>query len=79
MLFLLFGTRSPYLILPVKTRIILKSLNEASLRLRPVLFVAFKFQVQALFIYSKQFKLLLGWLSNSEKLIVASQTVHGII
>ena len=34
---------------------------------------------QVLFIYKKQFKLLLGWLPNSEKLIVASQTVHEII
>ena len=38
------------------------------------------FQVfQVSFIYSKQFKFLLGWLANSEKLIVASQTEHGII
>ena len=34
---------------------------------------------QVLFIYSKQFKLLLCCLANSEKLIAASQTVHGII
>ena len=37
----------------------------------------FKFQV--LLIYSKQLKLLLGWLANSKKLIAASQTVHRII
>ena len=37
----------------------------------------FKFQV--LLIYGKQFKLLLGWLANSEKIILASQTVHGNI
>ena len=34
---------------------------------------------QVLFIYSKQFKLLLCCLANSEKLIAASQTVRGII
>ena len=44
------------------------------------LFLKFQvFQVQGLFIYSKQFKLLLGWLANSKKLIVARQTLHRII